>query len=229
MSEGGFVFRAGEVLPLVPKEPEPGVFVAPLLTPAATERLLAAVTERRAAWAAGTGSSPGFEAPNSMHEHGAMLSTLGLDGVVDQLLLGDLGAFIARRFGDIGGAELDGHHSYLVDYAQDADEDLGFHVDDSEVTLNLCLGETFSGAELVMMGRRCDRHRQTPVEPAELLEIVHEPGQVVLHAGRHRHRVDPILRGRRLNLIGWLRSPAFRARTGAEGIPCAPWCGGWSS
>ncbi|RYR51517.1 hypothetical protein Ahy_A06g026538 [Arachis hypogaea] len=34
----------------------------------------------------------------------------------------------------------------------------GFHVDDSEVTLNICLGKEFSGGELFFRGARCDAH-----------------------------------------------------------------------
>lgn len=34
----------------------------------------------------------------------------------------------------------------------------GFHVDDSEVTLNVCLGKEFDGGELFFRGVRCDKH-----------------------------------------------------------------------
>jgi hypothetical protein len=35
---------------------------------------------------------------------------------------------------------------------------IGFHVDDSEVTLNVCLGKQFSGGELYFRGIRCENH-----------------------------------------------------------------------
>jgi hypothetical protein len=35
---------------------------------------------------------------------------------------------------------------------------VGFHVDDSEVTLNVCLGKQFSGGDLFFRGVRCDNH-----------------------------------------------------------------------
>lgn len=35
---------------------------------------------------------------------------------------------------------------------------LGFHVDDSEVTLNVCLGKQFTGGELFFRGVRCEKH-----------------------------------------------------------------------
>lgn len=41
---------------------------------------------------------------------------------------------------------------------------LGFHVDDSEVTLNVCLGKQFSGGELFFRGVRCERHVNTETQ-----------------------------------------------------------------
>lgn len=221
MMDDRFSFRSTDFLPVDLQEVDREVFVTPCLTTDAAARLLLEVDRRLAEKASRT-------SPNSMHDHGAMLSGLGLVGVVDDLLDGvpGLRALLKERFGEVGGAAIDHHHSYMVDYGREGDEDLGFHVDDSEVTLNLCLGETFSGAELVMMGRRCDLHRQTPVIAHQEVEILHEPGFLVVHAGRHRHRVDPIRRGRRRNLIAWLRSSSYR---GAEGnrqdqAECPAWC-----
>lgn len=204
----------GDLVPLAPERLAPGVVRTPLLTPEACARILRVADAR----ASGAAARP----PNSMHEAGAMLEAMGMERLVVELIGGPLGALVADEFAAFGGASIDHHHSYLVDYGRDGDDDLGFHVDDSEVTLNLCLGESFSGAELVMMGLRCERHRQDAVRPGEELEVEHEPGFCVLHAGRHRHRVDPILRGRRRNLIAWLRSSAVR-RDPPEG--CPPWCG----
>lgn len=42
---------------------------------------------------------------------------------------------------------------------------VGFHVDDSEVTLNVCLGKQFTGGELFFRGVRCDRHVNSPTQP----------------------------------------------------------------
>lgn len=226
MSSGPFGWAADDLAPLRLEPLAPGLFRTPLLTGAGCARFLAEAERRQS-------DARPAAAPNSMHEHGVALAPLGLDGAVDALLRASgIGPAIRNAFADeLGDALLDGHHSYLVDYGPGADEDLGFHVDDSEVTLNLCLGDTFSGAELVMLGRRCDVHRQTPVRPSEIIEIDHEPGTCVLHLGRHRHRVDPILRGRRRNLIAWLRSSTLRdgtalAASGAAPVTghCPPWC-----
>lgn len=42
---------------------------------------------------------------------------------------------------------------------------VGFHVDDSEVTLNVCLGKQFSGGELFFRGVRCDKHVNSSSQP----------------------------------------------------------------
>lgn len=216
-----FAFRPTDFLPFEPQEVDREVFAIPFLGPQAAMRLLESVDARLAA-----GGRPVSSSPNSMHEHGAMLERLEMAHVVDDLLDASpaLRELLSTRFAEVGGGTIDGHHSYMVDYGREGDGDLGFHVDDSEVTLNLCLGESFSGAELVMMGRRCDLHRQTEVMAHEELEIGHEPGTLVVHAGRHRHRVDPIRRGRRRNLIAWLRSSSYRAEPPGP-IECPSWCG----
>lgn len=207
-------FTPEDYATLAPTVLEPGVLLTPLLTENACARLLDAADAR--------GEEPGFRPPNSMHETGTTLASIGLEHAVDELVRGPLGALVPEHFAAVGGDTLDHHHSYFVDYGGDGDQELGFHVDDSEVTLNLCLGTSFSGAELILLGRRCDLHRQSPIDPSETLEIEHEVGSCVLHFGRHRHRVDPIRRGRRRNLIAWLRSSAYRAQPATE---CPPWCG----
>lgn len=199
-------------------EPAPRVHQLPLLAPAACARLLREVDRRTAlARAAGTPTSP----PNSMHEHGVALVELGFAQLLDALhaRLAPLAEALLPEFA----SGLDVHHSYLVDYSRDTDEDLGFHVDDSEATINICLGDEFRGAELVMMGLRCDLHRQDAVHRDEEVEIVHAPGHAVLHAGRHRHRVEPVRGGRRRNLIVWSRSSALRSAS--RPLACSAWCG----
>jgi len=48
-----------------------------------------------------------------------------------------------------------------VFYNQESLASVGFHVDDSEVTLNVCLGKQFSGGELFFRGIRCEKHVNT--------------------------------------------------------------------
>lgn len=45
-------------------------------------------------------------------------------------------------------------------------------MDDSEVTLNVCLGKQFSGGELFFRGMRCDKH----VHTESISEVSHGDG-----------------------------------------------------
>ncbi|KAI8013890.1 Protein SEH1 [Camellia lanceoleosa] len=81
-----------------------------------------------------------------------------------------------------------------------------FHVDDSKVTLNVCLGKQFSGGELFLWGVRCEDHVNTETQSEEILDYSHVPGHAVLHYGRHRHGARPIKSGHRINLLLRCRS-----------------------
>ena len=109
----------------------------------------------------------------------------------------------------------------MVDYGYDRDSDLGFHVDNSEVTLNLCLGDLFSGSDLYFQGRRCPEHRQTHHKAEEHIVVPHKPGFAILHAGAHRHGAYPIASGSRQNLIIWYSSSPYRSQDEI----CSDWCG----
>ena len=74
-----------------------------------------------------------------------------------------------------------------------------------------------------MLGLRCDLHRDTELLPGERFEYRHEPGVAVLHAGRHRHRVEKLRSGERRNLIVWCRDASQRA-VAANALACQPWC-----
>lgn len=207
-------------------EVTPHVFRLPMFVPEAAVALLADIDDARAAHVAAGGR---LEPPNSMHEYGVVLADVGLTPFMDKLLTCGVRPVARHLFQAFSGDRLDGHHGYLVEYGRGADAELGFHADDSEVTLNLCLGDAdergpaFEGAELTLMGLRCELHRQSDVRADEVIELQHEPGTAILHAGAHRHRVEPIRSGRRRNLILWCRSS--ERRTGPRRLACTPWCG----
>lgn len=162
--------------------------------------------------------------PNSMNEYGVILDDVGFAGLLGELTATYVRPLAAHLHPDLGGASLDGHHGFLVDYERGKDEDLGFHVDDSEVTLNVCLDSTSAGSELYFRGPRCMLHRQTPSRPNEVVELIHEPGVAVLHLGKERHGVHALRRGRRRNLILWCRSSSLRAGPASQS-GCPEWCG----
>ena len=93
----------------------------------------------------------------------------------------------------------DDHHSFLVRYEAKEDLGLDMHIDSSDVTFNVCLGEAgFTGSTLTFCGMfgASDhrRYRHT---------YHHEIGRAVLHLGSQRHGADDIADGRRMNLIIW--------------------------
>ncbi|KAB2077991.1 hypothetical protein ES319_A06G129700v1 [Gossypium barbadense] len=119
--------------------------------------------------------------PNTMNKFGAVLDDFGLETMLGKL---------------------------MEDFIRPISK--GFHVDDSEVTLNVCLGKQFSGGDLFFRGVRCDKHVNTETQSDEILDYSHVPGRAVLHRGRHRHGARATTSGQRFNLLLWCRSSVFR-------------------
>ena len=85
------------------------------------------------------------------------------------------------------------------------DRKLDLHVDDSAVTLNVCLGTEFTDGQLYFGGIRCSSHTSsTKPRDDEEIYLKHQVGTACLHLGAHRHRALPITSGRRLNLVLWV-------------------------
>lgn len=174
-------------------------------------------------WTAEHGLAP--TRPNSMNRYGLVLDELGYEPAFAALTRDWLRPFGALLYPEVGGATLDDHHAFVVQYDVSGDVELGFHVDQSDVTLNLCLGGDFEGGELYFRGRRCALHLDTPSAPEEDFDYDHVPGVALLHAGKHRHGAHPITAGERCNLIVWCMSSRERAREETEGAACSAWCG----
>lgn len=162
------------------------------------------------------------QTPNSMNQYGLILSHIGFQHQLNQLMKDTIRPLATMLFPEVGGESIDEQHSFIVDYGMSRDTDLGFHVDNSEVTLNFCIGGNFTGSNLYFQGRRCAEHRQTHHKPQEHLEIEHQPGMAILHAGAHRHGVYPLSKGDRRSLIMWCTSSTYRANVSTE---CPDWCG----
>jgi hypothetical protein len=138
---------------------------------------------------------------------------LGFGPILAALLQRCIEPWRAALFRDLELPRLDSVHGFLVEYGAHRDRDLAYHVDDSEITLNLCLDGDFVGSEVVFAGLRCLEHRQSPIDPSERLAVDHEPGVALLHAGALRHWVEPIQAGTRSNLILWATSKDSEPQT----------------
>jgi len=141
--------------------------------------------------------------PNSMNNYGVVLSDLGFDNFFTELL-GYVKPVASLLYGRLG-ESLDSHHAFIVQYKTSEDLDLGFHYDESEVTINICLGKEFTGGSLYFKGllEREESH-------SEKFELVHHKRRAVFHIGKHRHGANQITSGERFNLIIWWRDSRIR-------------------
>lgn len=202
-------------------EAAPGIFTFEMLQPQFCELLLKEVKNFEK-WVCDTKFK--IMRPNTMNKYGAVLDDFGLEPMLHKLMEDFLRPLSKVFFPEVGGATLDSHHGFVVEYGIDRDVDLGFHVDDAEVTLNVCLGKQFSGGELFFRGVRCDKHVNTETQPEEILDYSHVPGRAVLHRGRHRHGARATTNGHRINLILWCRSSVFRELKKYQ-RDFSSWCG----
>ena len=195
----------------------PDLWILPVLTPEACARLTAEVDDRlRWRW-----RNPRLaNSPNSMHYAGVILDPIGLGPAASKIRTQVVEPLRAALYPEF--KTLDEDYAFVATYGHRLDQRLGFHVDDSEVTLNVSLGEIHSGGRVVFMGRRCALHRQDDHRPDEEVAVEVPAGHGLVHAGSHRHLVETV-EGERRNLIIWCRSSSTRLEADPEA--CTPWCG----
>eukprot|EP01102_Stenamoeba_stenopodia_P006299 TRINITY_DN1725_c0_g3_i1.p1 TRINITY_DN1725_c0_g3~~TRINITY_DN1725_c0_g3_i1.p1 ORF type:complete len:315 (-),score=79.37 TRINITY_DN1725_c0_g3_i1:37-981(-) len=146
--------------------------------------------------------------PNSMNNYGLILDEIGFTDFFEQLREKYILPITSVLYpGDWGGDSLDSHHAFIVQYKLTEDKKLDFHYDDSEVTINLCLGKQFKGGNLYFKGLY---HK--PETHNENFEYDHKIGRALLHIGKHRHGANSITEGERYNMIVWFRSSKVRTQ-----------------
>jgi hypothetical protein len=223
--------RDGRETPLkaLLREESLGVYSFPLFSPAFCEALVAELASFEA-------SGLPASRPNSMNNYGVVVNLIGLGPFMDSLqeevakpiaerLFGAKRAAASAADADSGsmgvdgndddddkgtsigeGDWLDSHHTFSVRYTSGEDLGLDVHTDDSDVTLNVCLGEPgFQGSGLVFCGGL-----GAPDHRTFRKRYKHELGRCVVHLGRQRHGADDITAGVRTNLIMWNKSMAHR-------------------
>ena len=139
--------------------------------------------------------------PNSMNNFGLVLGDLGFDAMLDDLMASVVSPLASVLYPEFHGDQLDSQYGFVVQYRLNEDRELAFHVDNADVTLNVCLGTSFGGGDLLFRGWIFD-----PSTHSESLSVPHAPGTALLHLGRHRHEATPIVYGERYNLILWCSS-----------------------
>jgi len=142
--------------------------------------------------------------PNSMNNYGLIVNEIGMRPALTDLQQQVLQPLSNLLFPEVG-YSFDAHHSFMVQYRPSEDLGLDMHTDDSDVTLNVCLGEDFKGAGLTFCGRFAAKdHRQFS------FQYQHVVGRAVVHLGTRRHGADDISEGTRRNLIVWNHNHHYR-------------------
>lgn len=146
--------------------------------------------------------------PNSMNNYGLILNEIGFGDFLTQLLEKHLSKLFTALFPEKY-THLDSHHSFIVQYKLQEDKELDFHYDDSEITLNVCLGKEFAGGDLYFCGHVDETLLGRSTED-EHFRYQHQRGRAVIHIGKHYHGAYPIVSGERYNIIVWYRDSRIR-------------------
>ena len=146
--------------------------------------------------------------PNTMNNCGILLDEVGLDiDLLTPLCQRYLAPLTSALFPECGGKSLDSQKAFTVTYRTQpgSDQDLAYHYDNAEVTVNVSLTSCFDDGYLYFGPMRTEpQSKYTKVE--------HKLGYGLLHRGQHMHGAMPITDGVRHNLILWMRSSEVRNR-----------------
>ena len=88
--------------------------------------------------------------PNSMNRYGLILNEIGMRPSLDALQAEVWR--VARELWPVEGARFDDPPSFCVSSKPDEDRGLDMHTDNSDVTLNVCLGRDFTASGLTFCG-----------------------------------------------------------------------------
>eukprot|EP00927_Polykrikos_kofoidii_P051546 TRINITY_DN45340_c0_g1_i1.p1 TRINITY_DN45340_c0_g1~~TRINITY_DN45340_c0_g1_i1.p1 ORF type:complete len:386 (-),score=60.98 TRINITY_DN45340_c0_g1_i1:38-1126(-) len=145
-------------------------------------------------------------APNTMNRFGVIMRELGFSSLLDPLVFEFVDPIARKLLPAHMDESLDSYRAFTVQYEQEKDQSLSLHYDNAEVTLNVNIGGDWGGGQVSffeLLG--CDPEKGPPKVSVNL-----ERGHGVLHSARVMHQADPVLSGRRENLILWCRSSGFR-------------------
>ncbi|XP_010479297.1 PREDICTED: uncharacterized PKHD-type hydroxylase At1g22950-like [Camelina sativa] len=189
-------------------EPFPGVFVFQMFQPDFIQRLLKEVDNFRI-WTFRTNLK--IRKPTYKTIHGVVLDDFGLSIMLNKLMQDFIFPLCKVFFPDVCGEMFDSHHGFVVEYGENRNvAELGCQIDDSEITLNVCLSKQFEGGELCFRGKRCKKHARADAHPEEIFDYRQIPGQAILYRGCHRTGARATTSGSRVNMSLWCKSSFFR-------------------
>ncbi|KAL2324153.1 hypothetical protein Fmac_023211 [Flemingia macrophylla] len=191
-------------------EPRPGIYTFDMLQPLFCQKLISEVIHYEK-WILETKRK--ILRPSLMNKYGVVLDDFGLTPILDTFVTDFIRPIAGVFYTEFGGSSLDSHHGFVVEYGNSKAVKVELHVDDAEVSLNVCLGaKDFSGGQLFFRGVRCHEHTNsgTQPEPEEIFNHCHVPGRAILHLGCNRHGVKPVTSGNGINFVLWCRSSTYR-------------------
>jgi hypothetical protein len=141
-----------------------------------------------------------------VNNYGVILNDIGMRHWITDFQQRFLWPLASRLFPRQALPKFDNHHSFIVRYQANEDLGLDMHIDDSDVTFNVCLGEPeFTGATLVFCGDfGAPEHRHVSHT------YHHQVGRAVVHLGSRRHGAEDIEAGTRINWILWSHNSHYR-------------------
>ncbi|GFN83430.1 2-oxoglutarate and iron-dependent oxygenase domain-containing protein 2-like [Plakobranchus ocellatus] len=176
------------------------VYSFPLFTPEFCNHLAEEITHFRE-------STLKRSLPNTMNSEGVSLDEMGLSYTLLTSLIQDyLQPITKLLFPAWGGGTLDSFKSFVVCYEVDKQQALSKHFDNAEVSMSVCLNSEFEGGDL-QLGEMLGEAGSQWLEP---VQVKQKKGHCILHRSRQFHSADPISRGKRINMIVWMRSSSVR-------------------
>ncbi|XP_077507413.1 2-oxoglutarate and iron-dependent oxygenase domain-containing protein 2-like [Amblyomma americanum] len=182
---------------------EKEVYHIPLLAPAFAERLLQELDHFE-------NSEMPKISPNILNNYSTVLSEVGFDELfVTPLREHYLTPLCRALFPGWTGARFDSHNAFAEACEPGHESRPGFHYDNAEVTLNVCLGRReFDGGELFFS----DMRERPLADCSSTRPRCQKPAWAFLHRGQQLSGALSTLGGQRVNLVLWLRASEVRNR-----------------
>jgi ankyrin repeat protein len=147
--------------------------------------------------------------------YGFVFNDVGWKEFFDRLVLRYVSPLAKACYPDSDLVSFVDQHSFLVMYHPQTELRQHTHVDDCQLTVNVCLGkEGFKGGDLFFYGRRSELDGKPPpprnidgAKPEEkpYWRYEHVRGAGIFHYGDQYHGAEDIAEGERWNLIIWCR------------------------
>jgi hypothetical protein len=142
--------------------------------------------------------------PNSMNRYGVILSMIGFDRLINNIVTEVLTPLARLQFGDIAApADLKEAYAFTVRYKPGMDRNLTEHTDHSTITVNICLETTSTEKVLYFKNQKYFLNDTDSEVDVPNFVSMSTPGVALIHLGQHTHGVREV-HGERTQLVIWM-------------------------